>query len=70
MSQTWMPRGRLSEGGVPEKLMDGRFKANRRNRINWKQKKTARQEKQEQLKFHRPHTLSHWQQLAGARLIA
>ncbi len=66
---TWMPRGRRTEAGVPEKLMNGRFKANRRNRINWKLKKTITQEKQEEIKLLRPHTLSKWQKIAGARMV-
>lgn len=69
MVYEWQPRGRVTEAGVPEKLMHGRFKANKRNRLTWKRKKAEAQMRQQIMESMKPHKLTKQQQQCGARRI-
>ena len=61
---------RLTQAGVPENLLHGRFKANRRARIRHGLNKQERLNKIDIIKRLKKHELSPFQKLAGARRIA
>lgn len=66
----WMERGRISEGGVPEKLGEGRFTTSR-DRLRFHYKNSARKKRMEFIKNHlKRNQLSIWQKKAGARKVA
>lgn len=66
----WDYPGRKSEAGVPEALLHGKYKANRQSRLSWKRKKAEYEQRMELLASLKKHTLSPWQKLAGARMVA
>ena len=64
----WMENGRISEGGVPEKLGAGKF-ITRQDRLRHARKMGERRTLQEQLQKLKPYQLSTMQKKAGARRI-
>ena len=66
----WMDNGKISEGGVPKSLMDGSWRANRRDRVRLALKTRERRDRQEWLqKYWDRKKLTPYQRAAGARKV-